>query len=76
MVAEERDRPSLRIRRSFASVVMKCPFRKDGDGNPVSPGSNRKVVGPSYPALPKGTINTELTRSLRFRASKETTTTQ
>ena len=55
---------------------MKWPFRKDGAGNPVSPGSNSRVVGPSCPELPKGIINSEFTRSLAFRASSETISTQ
>src|SRR6266576_6747645 len=49
-------------RRDFLSVVMKCPFSQDGPGSPVSPGSNRKVVGPSTPWLPNGTIRTESVR--------------
>src|SRR5712691_10615236 len=60
-------------RRDFLSVVMKWPFSQDGPGSPVSPGSNRKVVGPSAPWLPKGTIKTESTRSLILRESSDTT---
>jgi hypothetical protein len=57
-------------------VVMKWPFSQDGPGSPVSPGSNLKVVGPSAPWLPKGTIRTESTRSLMLRESSDTTKTQ
>src|ERR1035437_1170004 len=60
----------------FLSVVMKWPFIQDGPGSPVSPDSNRMVVGPSAPWLPKGTIRTESTRSLRLRESSDTTRTQ
>src|SRR5271157_4592625 len=63
-------------RRDFLSVVMKWPFSQDGSGSPVSPGSSRKVVGPSAPWLPNGTIKTESTRSLRLRESSDTTRTQ
>src|ERR1035437_9713023 len=63
-------------KRDFFSVVMKWPFSHDGPGSPVSPGSNRKVVGPSAPWLPNGTIRTESTRSLRLRESSDTTRTQ
>ena len=63
-------------RRDFLSVVMKWPFSQEGPGSPVSPASNRKVVGPFAPWLPKGTIRTESTRSLKLRASSETTSTQ
>src|ERR1035437_3329955 len=63
-------------RRDFFSVVMKWPFSQDGPGSPVSPGSNRKVVGPSAPWLPNGTIRTESTRSLMLRESSDTTRTQ
>src|SRR5450759_1503982 len=63
-------------RRDFFRVVMKWPFSHDGPGSPVSPGSNRKVVGPSAPWLPNGTIRTESTRSLRLRESSDTTRTQ
>src|SRR5580700_3920099 len=63
-------------RRDFFSVVMKWPFSQDGPGSPVSPGSNRRVVGPSAPWLPNGTIRTESTRSLMLRESSETTRTQ
>src|SRR5664279_1387469 len=42
----------------------------------VSPGSNRRVVGPSAPWLPNGTIRTESTRSLTLRESSDTTSTQ
>src|ERR1035437_5722884 len=63
-------------RRDFFSVVMKWPFSQDGPGSPVSPGSNRKVVGPSAPWLPNGTIRTESTRSLILRESSDTTKTQ
>src|ERR1035437_2313519 len=62
--------------RDFLSVVMKWPFSQDGPGSPVSPGSNRKVVGPSAPWLPNGTIRTESTRSLALRESSDTTRTQ
>src|ERR1700726_286698 len=62
--------------RDFLSVVMKCPFNQDGPGSPVSPGSNRKVVGPSTPWLPNGTIRTESTLSLALREPSETTRTQ
>ena len=55
---------------------MKCPISQDGPGHPVSPGSNLKVVGPSAPWLPNGTINTESTRSLLLRESSDTTKTQ
>src|ERR1035438_6743447 len=60
----------------FLSVVMKWPFIQDGPGSPVSPDSNRMVVGPSAPWLPKGTIRTESTRSLRLRESSDTIKTQ
>src|ERR1035441_6997001 len=63
-------------RSAFLSVVMKWPFSQDGPGSPVSPGSNRKVVGPSAPWLPNGTIRTESTRSLALRESSDTTRTQ
>src|SRR5258705_11228434 len=63
-------------RRDFLSVVMKWPFSQDGPGSPVSPGSNRKVVGPSTPWLPNGTIRMESTRSPILRESNETTKTQ
>src|ERR1035441_4864607 len=62
--------------RDFLSVVMKWPFSQDGPGSPVSTGSNRKVVGPSAPWLPEGTIGTESTRSLVLRESSDTTKTQ
>src|ERR1035437_3600948 len=62
--------------RDFLSVVVKWPFSQDGPGSPVSPGSNRKVVGPSAPWLPNGTIRTESTRSLVLRESSDTTKTQ
>src|ERR1039457_2474256 len=55
---------------------MKWPFSQDGPGSPVSPGSNRTVVGPSAPWLPNGTIGTESTRSLVLRESSDTTKTQ
>src|SRR5437762_7864117 len=55
---------------------MKWPFSQDGPGSPVSPGSNRKVVGPSAPWLPNGTIRTESTRSLILRESSDITKTQ
>jgi len=63
-------------RKDFLSVVTKWPFSQDGPGSPVSPGSNRKVVGPSAPWLPNGTIRTESTRSLTLRESSDTTRTQ
>src|ERR1035441_1404583 len=63
-------------RRDFLRVVMKWPLSQDGPGSPVSPGSNRKVVGPSAPWLPNGTIRTESTRSLMLRESSDTTRTQ
>src|SRR5664280_784416 len=62
--------------RDFLRVVIKWPFSQDGPGSPVSPGSNRKVVGPSAPWLPNGTIRTESTRSLILRESSDTTKTQ
>src|ERR1035437_9613973 len=62
--------------RDFLRVVMKWPFSQDGPGSPVSPGSNRKMVGPSAPWLPNGTIRTESTRSLILRESSDTTKTQ
>src|SRR5450756_853160 len=55
---------------------MKWPFSHDGPGSPVSPGSNRNVVGPSAPWLPNGTMRTESTRSLILRESSDTTRTQ
>src|ERR1022692_5107613 len=63
-------------RRDFLRVVMKWPFSQDGPGSPVSPGSNRRMVGPSAPWLPKGTIRTESTRSLMLRESSDTIKTQ
>jgi len=72
----ERERASLRSRRSFVRVVIKWPFKYDVAGRPLSPGSSRRVVGPSYPALPNGTIKTEFTCSLVFRALSETIKTQ
>ena len=63
-------------RRDFLRVVMKWPFIQEGPGSPVSPGSRRRVVGPSTPWLPNGTIKTESTRSLVFLVSSDTTKTQ
>lgn len=54
----------------FRSVVMKWPLSHDGPGRPVSPGANRRVVGPSAPRLPNGTIRAESARSLRLRESR------
>src|ERR1022692_4408796 len=76
MRAAEHGRGKRAPRRDFLRVVMKWPFSQDGPGSPVSPGSNRKVVGPSAPWLPNGTIRTESTRSLLFRESSDTTKTQ
>src|SRR5260370_27863608 len=76
MRTAERGRGNRSPRRDFFSVVMKWPFSQDGPGSPVSPGSNRNVVGPSTPWLPKGTIRMESTRSLILRESSETTKTQ
>src|SRR5438876_3373774 len=76
MRTAERGRGNRSPRRDFLSVVMKWPFSQDGPGSPVSPGSNRKVVGPSAPWLPNGTIRTESTRSLILRESSDTTKTQ
>src|ERR1019366_4874669 len=74
--AAESGRGKRSPRSDFLSVVMKWPFSQDGPGSPVSPGSNRKVVGPSAPWLPNGTIRTESTRSLALRESSDTTKTQ
>src|ERR1022692_3668671 len=76
MRAAEHGRGKRAPRRDFLRVVMKWPFNQEGPGSPVSPGSNRKVVGPSAPWLPNGTIKTESTRSLIFRESSDTTRTQ
>src|SRR5437870_9670686 len=76
MRAAESGRGKRSPRRDFLSVVMKWPFTQDGPGSPVSPGSNRTVVGPSAPWLPNGTIRTESTRSLMLRASSDITKTQ
>src|SRR5450432_1338473 len=76
MRAAERGRGKRSPSRDFLSVVMKWPFSQDGPGSPVSPGSNRKVVGPSAPWLPNGTIGMESTRSLELRESSDTTKTQ
>jgi len=76
MRAAESGRGKRSPRRDFLSVVMKWPLSQDGPGSPVSPGSNRTVVGASAPWLPKGTIKTESTRSLIFRESSDTTNTQ
>ena len=62
--------------KRFFSVVMKWALSQEGPGNPVSPGSNRRVVGPSAPWLPNGIIKTESTLSLRLRASRDTINTQ
>src|ERR1022692_2940075 len=76
MRAAENGRGKRSPRRDFLRVVMKWRFSQDGPGSPVSPGSNRRVVGPSAPWLPKGTIRTESTRSLMLRESSDTTRTQ
>src|SRR6185437_1824794 len=76
MRAVEKERGRRSPRRDFFNVVIKCAFSQDEAGNPVSPDSNRKVVGPSAPWLLKGTTRTESTRSLRLRESSDTTNTQ
>src|ERR1035438_8483481 len=73
MRAAENGRGKRSPRRDFLSVVTKWHFSQDGPGSPVSPGSNRRVVGPSAPWLPNGTIRTESTRSLMLRESSDTT---
>ncbi len=57
-------RDCLSTRRALGRVVTKWPLSQDGSGRPVSPGSNKSVVGPSTPILPKGTIRTVFARSL------------
>src|SRR5207253_5181111 len=74
--AADNGRGSRSPSSDFFNVVTKCPFSHDGPANPVSPGSNRRVVGPSAPWLPNGTIRMESTRSLRLRESSDITTTQ
>src|ERR1019366_9030647 len=76
MRAAENGRGKRSPRRDFLNVVMKWPLSQDGPGSPVSPGSNRKVVGPCAPWLPNATIRTESTRSLVVRGSCDTTRTQ
>ena len=76
MRAAESGRGKRSPSRDFLSVVMKWPFNQDGPSSPVSPGSNRKVVGPSAPWLPNGTIRTDSTRSPALRESSDTTRTQ
>src|SRR5437899_11952522 len=63
------------IRSDFFSTPMKCAFRKQGSGSPLSPGSMRITVGPGPPKLPKGTIRTESAASLKLRLSSERITT-
>src|ERR1035441_8269736 len=74
--AAESGRGKRSPRSDFLSVVMKWPFSQDGPGSPVSPGSNRKAVGPSAPWLPDGTIRPESTLSLMLREPRHTSRAQ
>lgn len=59
----------------FRIVVMKWPFSHETPGSPVSADGIENAVGPSWPALAKGTTRTELTGTI-FRLSSDTITTQ
>jgi hypothetical protein len=72
----DRARGARLRRRAFGKVVMRWPLSQEASGRPVSPGGSRNVVGPSLPRVPKGTMRTVSTFSLRFRLSSETIRTQ